>query len=236
MTIVGQLDDGQREAGLGAILLLLLVTIFVAMPLVGQGTISIAGIEYLRFALAAITIIIIARTRRVRTIVAIAFIATVIASMRWRLGEPPEVVAAIKLGIGLVFDSAVAATVAFAAFGRGKVTIFRILGAIILYLYVALIFAGLFRLEALLIPNAFANLPVPANQRFASLLAFSLGAITTNGGGDIAALHPLAHSLANLEAVIGQLFPATLLARLVTLHAAADTDNGDAASGDRDGG
>jgi hypothetical protein len=31
-------------------------------------------------------------------------------------------------------------------------------------------------------------------------------------------VHPLARSLANLEAVIGQLFPATLLARIVALH------------------
>ena len=55
------------------------------------------------------------------------------------------------------------------------------------------------------------------------MLAFSLGAMTTTGSGDVMALHPLARSLANLEAVIGQLFPATLLARLVTLHATADT-------------
>jgi hypothetical protein len=31
-------------------------------------------------------------------------------------------------------------------------------------------------------------------------------------------LHPYARGLANLEAVIGQLYPATLLARLVTLE------------------
>jgi hypothetical protein len=31
-------------------------------------------------------------------------------------------------------------------------------------------------------------------------------------------VHPLARSLANVEAVIGQLYPATLLARLVTLE------------------
>jgi hypothetical protein len=35
-------------------------------------------------------------------------------------------------------------------------------------------------------------------------------------------LHPLVRSIANLESVIGQLFPATLLARLVTLHAATE--------------
>jgi hypothetical protein len=31
-------------------------------------------------------------------------------------------------------------------------------------------------------------------------------------------MHPFARSLANLESIIGQLYPATLLARLVTLE------------------
>jgi len=38
------------------------------------------------------------------------------------------------------------------------------------------------------------------------------------GYGDIIPVHPLARSLCNLESVVGQLFPATLLARLVTLE------------------
>jgi hypothetical protein len=38
------------------------------------------------------------------------------------------------------------------------------------------------------------------------------------GYGDIVPIHPLARSLANLEGVIGQLYPATLLARLVSLE------------------
>lgn len=215
----------EGEAGLGAILLLLLLTIFVAAPAVSTGALSLNFIEFLRFALAAITVIVVAQTTRVRVIVAIAFIGTVAASMHWRVGEPPEVVATIKLVLSLIFDIVVAATVAVIAFGPGRVTIFRILGAVILYLYVSLIFAGLFRLEAQLLTNAFTGLPDNASARFSALLAFSLGSLTTNGSGDIVALHPLARSLANFEAVIGQLFPATLLARLVTLHASAKTDD-----------
>jgi hypothetical protein len=42
--------------------------------------------------------------------------------------------------------------------------------------------------------------------------------LTTTGYGDIVPIHPYARSLANIEAVIGQLYPATLLARLVTLE------------------
>jgi hypothetical protein len=50
------------------------------------------------------------------------------------------------------------------------------------------------------------------------LLYFSFTCLTTVGFGDITPLHPMARDLANLEAVIGQLYPATLLARLVSLE------------------
>jgi len=50
------------------------------------------------------------------------------------------------------------------------------------------------------------------------LLYFSLATLTTTGYGDIVPLHSVARSQATLEAVIGQLYPATLLARLVTLE------------------
>jgi hypothetical protein len=61
-------------------------------------------------------------------------------------------------------------------------------------------------------------------------LYFSLSCLTTTGFGDIAPLHPLVRSMANLESVIGQLFPATLLARLVTLHAATAVPSSEAAT------
>ena len=40
----------------------------------------------------------------------------------------------------------------------------------------------------------------------------------TIGYGDIVPVHPIARSLCNLEAICGQLYPATLLARIVTLE------------------
>jgi hypothetical protein len=52
----------------------------------------------------------------------------------------------------------------------------------------------------------------------AALLYFSFSTLTTAGFGDITPVHPLARNLANLESVIGQLYPATLLARLVSLE------------------
>ena len=49
-------------------------------------------------------------------------------------------------------------------------------------------------------------------------LLASFVARTSTGYGDIVPLHPFARSLANMEGLIGQLFPATLIARIVTLE------------------
>jgi hypothetical protein len=48
----------------------------------------------------------------------------------------------------------------------------------------------------------------------ANHIDFSFVTLTSTGYGDIVPMHPIARSLANLEAIIGQLYPATLLARL----------------------
>jgi hypothetical protein len=44
--------------------------------------------------------------------------------------------------------------------------------------------------------------------------------LTSTGYGEIVPVHPFARSLCNIEGVIGQLYPATLLARLVSLAVA----------------
>jgi hypothetical protein len=54
----------------------------------------------------------------------------------------------------------------------------------------------------------------------AALLYFSFSTLTTSTYGDIQPVFPMARNLANLEAMIGQLFPATLLARLISLQIA----------------
>jgi len=41
---------------------------------------------------------------------------------------------------------------------------------------------------------------------------------TSTGYGEIVPVHPVARALCNVESIIGQLYPATLLARLVTLE------------------
>jgi len=222
MRIVKWSEDS--DIGFSIVLAIQMAVIFVVAPLAATGGASFELVEMLRFGLAATTMLVIARHPAVRSAVALAFVATLIASLHWRLGQTANVIAAIKTVVTIGFDTTVATIVGIAAFGPGRVTVHRILGAVILYLYVALIFAGLFRLAMLVTDSAFTGIPPGQRAQFSGLLYFSLGSLTTEGTGEILAVHPLVRSLASLEAVIGQLFPATLLARLVMLHAANGTE------------
>ncbi|HXW28809.1 MAG TPA: potassium channel family protein, partial [Xanthobacteraceae bacterium] len=105
-------------------------------------------------------------------------------------------------------------------FAAGKVTYHRVIGAVLLYLMIGFVFVALFCFIALLEPNAFTGLgPLQDNLAVvANFIYFSFVTLTTVGYGDIIPVHPVARGLANIEAIIGQLYPATLLARLVTLE------------------
>lgn len=122
----------------------------------------------------------------------------------------------------LIAGLALCVVVARAVFGPGRITFHRVVGAVLLYLIIGLTFVALYGLVALAAPQAFTNLPT-LHGDFAvagNLIYFSFATLTTTGYGDIAPLHPYARSLANVEAIIGQIYPATLLARLVTLEMA----------------
>ena len=109
--------------------------------------------------------------------------------------------------------------VARKVFSGGQVNIHRIVGAVLLYLLIALAFVSAFLLLGFWVPNAFSGLVLEDNQELASILIyFSFVTLTTVGYGDIVPIHPVARSLCNLESIIGQLYPATLLARLVSLE------------------
>jgi hypothetical protein len=104
---------------------------------------------------------------------------------------------------------------------EGPVTGHRVRGAVAAYLLLAVCFSYAYDLTEYVHPGSF-TLPLGGAQgiqpRFALFLYFSVVTLTTVGFGDIAAVHPVARSLVMVEALIGTLYPAILLARLVTLQ------------------
>ena len=104
---------------------------------------------------------------------------------------------------------------------EGPVTSERILAAVAAYLLITLAFALGYMLISFLIPGAFGfqdKAPNIDDPRFGYIFHyFSISTVTTLGYGDIVPVHPFARTLATAEALVGQLFPAILLARLVSL-------------------
>ncbi len=104
---------------------------------------------------------------------------------------------------------------------EGPVTGHRVRGAIAAYLLLAVCFSIAYDLCEYVHPGSFTMALGGAQgmqTRSASFLYFSVVTLTTVGFGDIAAVHPVARSLVMMEALIGTLYPAILLARIVTLQ------------------
>jgi hypothetical protein len=211
-----------REGGLSLVLALQVALMFVLAPLASTGTLSPLVVDICRLALAAAAVLLLAQNRWVSIAITVTFAASIAMTVGLRSGSAATIVELERFAALTAFDVAIAWAVANVAFGAGKVSAHRIMGAVILYLSIALVFANAYRTCALLLHGSFSGLDMGQGHFVGNTLYFSLSTLTTTGFGDIAPLHPLVRSIANLESVIGQLFPATLLARLVTLHAATE--------------
>ncbi len=127
--------------------------------------------------------------------------------------------------LGFAFQFTICFGILYDIFGREKVTADTVYGASAVYLLLGLAFARLFLLIEHLDPGAFAVNDVLAAEleqegwRHSGVMQyFSLVTLTTIGYGDISPVSPLARNLAAVEGVIGQLFIAAVVARLVSLY------------------
>ena len=103
-------------------------------------------------------------------------------------------------------------------FRKGPVTWSRIQGGICAYLLVGMAWASAFQFLEQLLPGSFHFVTAPADmdQLTSKLTYFSFATLTTVGS-DVAPLLPFARSLTMAEAIVGQLFPATLIGALVAM-------------------
>lgn len=150
-------------------------------------------------------------------------VACVAIVLRWLMHLLPSPVI-LKWGnfSALVFMTMLTVVLLAKVFKEGgKVTVDKIKGAIAVYLLFGLSWSILYGLLDQLLPNAF-NLPAVGTMssvaRQQILTYFSFVTLTTVGYGDITPTHEVTRMFAIMEALCGQLYPATLLARLVSLE------------------
>jgi hypothetical protein len=103
----------------------------------------------------------------------------------------------------------------------GAVCIYLIIGAAWTFLYFVLQAAAPGSMMAIPIASRGNLIPQLEQYRFWEMLYFSMGALSTMGFLSTEALTPLARQLAVVEAIMGQMYVAVLIARIVALSTAS---------------
>lgn len=100
-----------------------------------------------------------------------------------------------------------------------EISVNRLVGAVNLYLLLAVLWSVMYAVVEKLIPGSFVGLSEPLTQGWSSdWLYFSFVTMTTLGYGDITPLSATARTLAYLQAVFGQFYLAILVASLVSTY------------------
>ena len=96
-----------------------------------------------------------------------------------------------------------------------KVTVDIIRGGICVYLLTGFVWALFYGIGVSFDPHAFSQ-PLIEAESYGKSIYFSFTTLTTLGYGDIIPVSPWAKMLTNLEAIVGQLYPAILISILVS--------------------
>jgi hypothetical protein len=207
------------DYALTALLVLEALILFIAAPLGAMGIQLPLFLGSLIFVPLILAIVIISSSTGARLL---AILATALAAggAAFRINHPSLVTVWLGHMAVIVGVVAISLVIGKAVFAPGRITHHRIEGAVILYLNIALAFTSAFRMISELDPAAFADVSGHQTEAAAisGMLYFSFTTLTATGFGEILPINPFARSMANLESVLGQLYLAILLARLVTMH------------------
>lgn len=107
---------------------------------------------------------------------------------------------------------------------KNKVDLNTLNGGIAIFLLLAFIWFNFYAIILTLDPNAFRGLSTETERQY-QIFYYSFTTITTLGYGDIIPLNKYALSLANAEAIIGLLYPAIFIARLVGLYTTQEEES-----------
>jgi hypothetical protein len=217
---MARLRDRWSDPLLTALTGLLLVMLFVVAPLQALGLFVFQAFE-LVLAIVLVVGVFVVSGSRTAVVAMLGALAMITAGAILRIRSPSVLDLNLFAGSWLIMATTLGWVVARATFAAGLINYHRVMGAVLLYLTTAVTLAALFTFVGTLMPKAFSGMTVEDSPALASqLIYFSFATLTTTGYGDVHPVHPVARSLCNLEAIFGQLYPATLLARLVTLQIA----------------
>jgi len=211
-----------QDRGLSIVLALLLVSIFVIPPFVptGSGRSAVGDVVFALLLIAGVRALYARRFAR-WVLMPVTAITVSVDLASWIVPVPQVWVQVATLTSLLLL----LAIILVQTFRSGPITTHRIMGGVAAYLLLGVIWAEAYALVEIVRPGSFeGTLHVADGPR--AWLYFSYITLATVGYGDVLPLHPVARSLATLEAVTGSLYLTILLARLVTLATIKESGEG----------
>ncbi len=208
------------DLSLTALLLFLCLHLFVVLPL---GHLELGGriLVSLLYSLILVSGVGAVAKNRMTTVL-VGGVVLIGLVVHWvRLSHESRALGFWDACVSTLFCTLLALVVLVQVFSEGPITSQRIQGAVAVYLLLGLGCAFGYELINIRWPPAFAPAMAeagPSDGLSLRLVYFSFVTLTTTGYGDITPVHPFARSVAVFEALIGQLFPTILLARLVSME------------------
>ena len=201
--------------GMVALLTLLVLAAFVVPVVVPSGTAERLAFDVLMTLVLLSGVAAVAEYRR--TAIALAVLAVIAIALRWSewlvSADLLPGLQAAAASVALVILAIAVGTIVFIS----KRTVHaRILGAVVLYLLLGMLWGFMYFGLHTLRPEAFVG-SADSETGIARWVYFSFVTLTTLGYGDITPVTRAARSLAILEALVGQLYPAIILGRLLSL-------------------
>jgi voltage-gated potassium channel Kch len=210
-----------EERSLTAFLVLLIVEIFFLAPLQITGLVF-RLINSMVFTLLLLVGLLTMTRQMVLQAVLSMFVALAVATHSARLVFGMTGLEFLDGLLLLLCAIGFLVVVLWQVYREGPVTGHRVMGAVAGYLLLSLVFAIAYSMVEFLSPGSY-QMPAVGSQygeqKARVFYYFSVTTLTTAGFGDITAVNPIARTLVMMEALIGQLYPAILIARLVSLHA-----------------
>ena len=199
--------------------------VFLLAILIFYPYIQNAGFGYFAFRVISIAGILIAvyAIRLRKTLLLVALILAAPAVLERMLPHEPGagLLSILSIALSFVFNVFIVVVIFRRVFGKEKPNSETIFGALCIYLLVGFAFASLYGMVAAIQPKAFyldpqTNLHAIPN-RF-DFIYYSFATMVSLGASGITAVSAPARSLSVIEAIIGVLYLAVLIARLMSAY------------------
>jgi hypothetical protein len=204
-----------RRGGMLALLALLVATVFVVPALPFDDRVLQLCVDVMMSLVLAMGVLAVADHRRI--VLVLAALSVVSIAVRWSATlASTELLPLLREISSLLALLVLAIAVGISVFGKGKAAADRILGAVVLYLLIGVNWAVAYAITESVHPGSFTG-GAGEVMDIRHWTYFSFVTLTTVGYGDIVPMARAARSMAIVEALVGQLYPAVILARLVSL-------------------